>query len=805
MVCVVLAGWCAVAWGQSRRTVNASLPFSQFYPAGEWLPVRIDLLNETGQGVDGYVELPVRAAGGEVRIRTDRTVPANSRVTDILYAYFPMEIHQTAQQEKAGMAPPVTVLQWYSDAGGEVGRVEMLAQPLGATRDTKGNWVEGSTSGPARLILMVNPSTSADKIVQKVTEIITLREQLSGVISYALGSPAVEVEGMPRQVVGYSACQAVVIDQASADQLDEAQRQALMGYIRGGGVVVLAAPMGEYQQSETWLGPWLPVKIVGQRETSALEVSGQKPLLLIEPTQVSEAIEGQGEVLLRGPHYVHAAYRSIGMGRLAFASFPVSALSPDDERSMKVWSELLNLHVQGVDWRQSALGAEQTQFIERMVGKSVPAWKLAAIVVGAYLLIVLAMQGIMGGARRPAAFAMVVIVAVAGSAGLVIYKTAASRHDRLNAAVIATMDMGPGGGGVQQRTIAYIGQNTKLDLKGANTDVSLRPVVSGNVMLKRPPFEAPGAEVFADKIEQVWQVRGPIPADLSISATGRFGPEGLELTVENGLNHPLRSPVLVWGDRAFGLGDVEGERATLHASTPNSPGDYTNATVFTSDLTKLRGAMLASSLRPAGSVFGQREKRKPLLTGWLEESPNLLNSPEGIPTRINTLVRVEMNLKPTPAGTAVRIPAGFMELQRTEAAGLPYDFIKNEWITSRTPGSWLLRFVPPAGIGHLQINEAAISISLDAPQYVVKLQRIGRREGKPVLNLAGETIAQWNRPIGQQTPVTMVCRAEDVDEEGGVWVQLTIEEAEAGGMATGTSGWLMKQIGMGVEGKVVGR
>jgi hypothetical protein len=784
--------------------VNASFPFSQFYPPGEWLPVRIDLLNETGQETAGYVELPIHAKGGMVRVRSESRVPANSRVTDIVYAYFPAEIYQTAQQEKTGLSPPVTVVQWYGESGGEISRVEMLARPLGATRDQKGNWVEGASSGPAMLLLLVNPTGSGDKLVQKVSEIITLREQLSGSVSYALGSPTVDVAEMPRQGVGYSACQAVVIDQASADEMDEAQRQSLLDYIRGGGVVVLSAPMGEYEQCRTWLGPWLPVKIVGRRETSGLEVVGEKPLALIEPSQVSEAIEGQGEVLLRGPHYVHAAYRSIGMGRLVFVSFPVSALSPDDERSMKLWSDLLNLNVQGVDWRQSALGAQQTQFIERMVGKSVPPWKLAAIVVGAYLLVVLGVQGVWGGTRRPKAFAVVVIVAVAGSAGLVVYKAAASRHDRLNAAAIGTMDMGPGGGGVQQRTIAYIGQNTNLELKGANTDVSIRPAVSGDVMLKMPPFDVPEATVFADKIEQVWQVRGPIPADLSVSATGRFGPDGLELTVENGLKHPLRSPVLVWGDRAFGLGDVEGERSTLTATTPNAPGDYTNATIFTSDLAKLRGAMLAASLRPATMTFGQQSKRKPILACWLEEAPDLLQSPEGIPGKVNTLVRVEAELAPTAVGTGVRIPAGFMEMQRSEAAGLPYDFIKNEWITSRTPGSWLLRFVPPAGIGKLQVDSATLSISIDAPQYVVKIQRVGRREGKPVLNPAGETIAQWNQPVGQQTPVTFACGPTDVDEQGGVWIQFTIEESGGAGLAQGATGWLMKQIGMGVEGKVVG-
>jgi len=87
---------------------------------------------------------------------------------------------------------------------------------------------------------------------------------------------------------------------------------------------------------------------------------------------------------------------------------------------------------------------------------------------------------------------------------------------------------------------------------------------------------------------------------------------------------------------------------------------------------------------------------------------------------------------------------------------------------------------------------------------VVKLQRIARREGKAAVNLAGETIVQWNKPVGPQAPVTMVCRAEDVDANGGVWVQLTIEETAGAGLAQGTSGWLVREIGMSAEGKVVG-
>ena len=79
---------------------------------------------------------------------------------------------------------------------------------------------------------------------------------------------------------------------------------------------------------------------------------------------------------------------------------------------------------------------------------------------------------------------------------------------------------------------------------GGSADVTIQPLVDGvtHPTIELRPFRVPDAPVHAEKVEQVWLVEGPLPSGIGASAVGRFGPEGLSLTIDNRLNGTTEPP-----------------------------------------------------------------------------------------------------------------------------------------------------------------------------------------------------------------------------------------------------------------------
>src|SRR5205807_1801130 len=108
----------------------------------------------------------------------------------------------------------------------------------------------------------------------------------------------------------------------------------------------------------------------------------------------------------------------------------------------------------------------------------------------------------------------------------------------------------------------------------------------------------------------------------------------------------------------------------------------------------------------------------------------------------------------------------------------PYDIGRRQWAASTQPGQWLVGFSPPPQVGQLKPLRVTLWADVTAPQQTIRFFRGQCQGGTPrpsALRLrleekspsatAGERVASWTLPIGQQN-VSFSPRPEDYDQHG---------------------------------------
>src|SRR5690606_23292785 len=117
---------------------------------------------------------------------------------------------------------------------------------------------------------------------------------------------------------------------------------------------------------------------------------------------------------------------------------------------------------------------------------------------------------------------------------------------------LATIDLGPDGGGVMREAVAFVGDDdAAFALETSSPDVAVKPLAAftpGDLpIVRQHPFSAPNAGIRAQSYQRVWGAEAVLDATHRLTATGQFNADGLNLRVDNALGAAVRSPRLVWG------------------------------------------------------------------------------------------------------------------------------------------------------------------------------------------------------------------------------------------------------------------
>jgi hypothetical protein len=529
-VALMLSAHAGVARGADtvRQQVSAFGAFGRDFVPGAWTPLRVTVTNGTGSDADGVVK--VGPTGGTLAVEVPVWVPPHSRVSRTMFA----PIYPTAKPDAKDRGAAQIPVRWETTGATRIADSDAALQAAGNTGDV------GDRRG---VILNFWGEGYQDEDWADGRKLAKLTSDVTGSPTVA---PMAAIAVVPRNVVAYDACRVVMLSQVPVESLDEAQRQTLLDYVRSGGTLLVACPIDAGDPRGTWLEPYLPVRVVGQRLTSSIG-SADGPTKLLRPLKVTEAVavDGANVVMADGDAYVHAAWRQLGMGRVAFTSFAITAPTWSDDKYKAFYTDLLDLNGRDSSWASTSFAGERKRLtMQDMIGTPAPPRTVAVGIACGFVLLLVVAQGVWRGARRPVAFGVGSAVAVVTAAGLVGTWYASKGNVPLTAGRV-TLTRLADGGGFMQELAAYTGSADGLSLTTSGPDVPLRPALydqSVPPQLQTSPFAAPDADVAAGRIDRVWEAQAVAPAGVGATATGSFGENGLELSVDNAVGSTIEAP-----------------------------------------------------------------------------------------------------------------------------------------------------------------------------------------------------------------------------------------------------------------------
>lgn len=821
VVLVLLGGLAPALYAQQEKYVlNGSLPYGAVFPPGMWVPLQMEFTNYSNSDMGGWGVWPVKSGHDSVDFQVPVTIPAHSRVRLWSYGFFPTEAPGGKEWSSTNLITPLTTLEWRDPSGARLSRVPVLGSASWASV----NHGTGDTSHPGWVFLAINctlpsltpvesvPHTQAQARAQNVVENAQALQDTCSVIRQVINEPVIAANvsspWAPRQDAGYTACRFVVLQEGNPDNLDAAQRDALLRFVRAGGNLIVASPQRRDHIEESWVAPYLPVRIIGHRLADQILPPSAKAVKLQGYVPIAEAVASpDAHVVLQDAHYVHVAWREFGRGRVIFLSFPVSAIDPKDPQAESVWGRTLNTQSPITQWRAKQLGDEQVSLVAGLLGKPTASWLAAAALAGGFVLLVVVAQLAFVGARRPHAFSLAVIVAVVLSVALVGWTMVRTGQQALMGAGLSVMDIGPDGGGQERDIAAYVGKNIDDFSIQADRGALIRPIVSseGNppVILEKP-FRVPQAQVKALRVERVWQADGSAPENLKATASAQFGENGLNLTIDNATGQALTSPVWIWDRTIFSLGDLPPGQTHVIPDRRNGDDDYTNAAVIRSQSAQWRGQTVAALHTPSETqTLGRPRAIGPEIDAWLSQPKPLIQSPA--PMNMQALARLPVTILPSKPGSTIKIDAAYMQMVTTGMGIAQYNPITGQWLPTNLDASLLIGFAAPAqaagsaGLTPLQVN---LDFDINAPEQTLTIRRGQVLNGKPQGNgvTGGPIVGQWTNPV-ERHQVTFTPEPSDYDAQGRIWLLVEVHSPVATG-GNVVAQWHFRYIEAGMTAKV---
>jgi hypothetical protein len=302
----------------SNLQVEITLGFNGRFKQGTWIPVHVEITNDSAAAFQGYLVLESPDGEGIAVRFVDRhlqlTVPPTTTVTRTAYI-------------KIGRLPWSVVVSVVDDTNQQA-----------AFKKTFGRLDDGQLSTTDFLILQIGNRLplSASRLQAELTG----RPDL---VEVAIQSQTSDYHKLPDRWYGYAAVDLLIITTSAEDlleQLSAQQQQAIRQWIyQGGRMLLFAGQRGpELSQDNEALGSLIPGKIdriITNWNTSGIEKFGNADERLILSRQVGSSLSlitpTDGVVVLRDTQNAKAEHALIvhsarGLGSVTFVAF-----DPDQE------------------------------------------------------------------------------------------------------------------------------------------------------------------------------------------------------------------------------------------------------------------------------------------------------------------------------------------------------------------------------------------------------------------------------------------------------------------------------------------
>src|SRR5690606_29850274 len=246
----------------SPYTMNVSLEHSVLYAADRWLPVRVELTNQSATPVNGFVEITPAGEGAVYHLPV--FVPAHARVTRPVAVYFP-DPPETPSSEKA--ATPMLLAMWRGSDGERLAMTDVLGHPLHLAI------ANAPTDRSAAMTMMLRGQLDLETKANNIGDWTAVLMEAGGYPSAVVIKYDTE---FPRELAALDGVRVIAWSGLDPSNLSQIQREVLLNWVRGGGRLVVGAPTAPEQIQSSWLAEWLPVRIVGHRLAKGIQTTDDR-------------------------------------------------------------------------------------------------------------------------------------------------------------------------------------------------------------------------------------------------------------------------------------------------------------------------------------------------------------------------------------------------------------------------------------------------------------------------------------------------------------------------------------------------
>ncbi|WP_409341302.1 hypothetical protein [Paenibacillus sp. MBLB4367] len=474
---------------------------------------------------------------------------------------------------------------------------------------------------------------------------------------YQVKTVPLKMENIPAESMLLDSMDMLVFNDAASDQLKEDQVKAIEGWVKRGGMLVLAGGAG-YPKTAAPFGSISPVAYSGTesvKELNALSKAAGKELTLAEPFTVSRAeLKGGRAVISEGLLPLFAS-KSLGAGQVWYAAYDL-ALNPlaSWNGNTAVWETILSGYMKssGMNKFNNNWFWEINNELENFKAFKLPSFGILLLVIILYAIVVgpLMYAVLRKMDKREWAWLTIPLAAVVFTAGIYVVGASGRSSTMSQAFSTVTLD-GSGEGAKTSFSSVFVprGGEFRLDIPVSSyvtpmIDINYRSSGGNGLRGTTDMFvtKAPGSTNVTFSDVSYWSIR---KASIEFDKPEPFGmletkvkvtASGIDGTVTNRTNTDLTGVSLYAGGQIYALKDLKaGETAIAQSPT-------TSGTAFvSSNLYDLANVLLPYQ---GGPRDDNRQKRALLSTyvqkmqdrdlsafviGWSEKSDGNLYTVEG--------------------------------------------------------------------------------------------------------------------------------------------------------------------------------
>ncbi len=806
---------CHVALAQSDRQLSVILKNGAIFPPGRWIPASLVAKNASSADVDGRITTELQTATGAYELAYPLKVPARS----IVEAEMMVNLREPARLLKpTDKQQPVATFFWRSADNAEVAR-----EPVYAAADSQGVGNQTDATGISGVQVVHLTANYVDDEMADPSDLPTILGENS---AFRYSQTSMQPSRMSRRSIALDASRIIVLEQSAVNLLDPAQREAILQHIRGGATLLVIAT--DASIAGTWIGGYLPMDIVGERESAVIESQQYGVVALRQAVlhRVSQA-RADATVTLSTTENTLAAYRNVGFGRVAMMGLPVNSIQQTDQIATTIWSDLIGVNRPAFHdpsanrTNDISQDGQQDQpligMLPSVVGATAPPWKTAALISLIYTGAVAVVLLVIGAKYRPLA----IVGCVGGGvllAGAVLGMNSIKSIDQpLMLARLTVVDIDKHA--VRRNEIAtFFGQQRDADIDFSVPANALPTalVTAGSTppTLRMYPFSIKGVSSSTGTYSSVWNIQSQSQVDQPNQVTLSFGPDGAKLNVDPNTASTFAAARLLYGASVFPLGDLQSGTQVISIPSRNNVGEWSDSGKMIADeQSKLQTEILIRAETRRDPTAGLlRRSGEPKLVGFASQIESQIKVDEPVDQRGQTLVRSTVSIQASPVGSEVRIDPGFTQIRKEASPSLPYRELGDYWSDSTPGGPWLLAIAAPLEIGRLNPKQLTLDLNLQAAGYDFVVQRGQVSGGKAREMPNGETILKWENQDGQKR-ATVDLTPNDIDANGWVWIRISAVQLPAsesllgslsGGQVTSVATWRILQFNATLQGTIAG-